>query len=130
MCFNSRLIHSGSGVLKLIFFLRMVMQGILPDSVLRKKKMGFNPPLPEWINRELKPMIRELLSPAAVARRGMFRPEAVERLLKEHFQGGRDNAIKIWGLLMLEVWHQMYIDRVPDASAQFLLAASGTKRAL
>ena len=110
--------------------LREAMQRILPDSVLRKKKMGFNPPLPEWINRELKPMIGELLSPAAVARRGMFRPEAVERLLKEHFRGGRDNAIKIWGLLMLEVWHQMYIDRVPDASAQFLLAASGTKRAL
>jgi asparagine synthase (glutamine-hydrolysing) len=106
---------------------REAMQGILPDSVLRKKKMGFNPPLPEWIGRELKPMIGEMLSRKAVARRGMFRPEAVERLLKEHFAGARDNALKIWGLLMLEVWHQMYIDKVPDTSAQFLLAASGTK---
>jgi hypothetical protein len=55
-------------------------------------------------------------------------PEAIERLLKQHFEGARDNAIKIWGLIMLEVWHQMYIDKVPDPSAQFLLAASGTKR--
>jgi asparagine synthase (glutamine-hydrolysing) len=75
-------------------------------------------------------MIGQMLSRAAVARRGMFRPEAVERLLKDHFQGGRDNAIKIWGLLMLEVWHQMYIDRVPDPSSQFLLAASETKSVL
>jgi len=104
------------------------MQGILPDSVLRKKKMGFNPPLPEWIGRELKPMISQLLSRAAVTRRGMFRPEAVERLLKEHFEGGRDNAIKIWGLLMLEVWHQMYIDGSPDPSAQFVPTASGAQR--
>lgn len=108
--------------------LREAMQGILPESVLRKKKMGFNPPLPEWINHELKPMISQLLSRAAVARRGMFRPEAVERLLKEHFEGGRDNAIKIWGLLMLEVWHQMYIDGAQDPSAQFVAAASGTER--
>jgi len=71
-----------------------------------------------------------LLSRDAVARRGMFRPEAVDRLLREHFEGGRDNAIKIWGLLMLEVWHQMYIDKAPDPSAQFLPAASATKSAL
>jgi asparagine synthase (glutamine-hydrolysing) len=106
---------------------RDAMQGILPHSVLRKKKMGFNPPLPQWIGRELKPMIGQMLSRDAVTRRGIFRPEAVERLLREHFEGTRDNAIKIWGLLMLEVWHQMYIDKVPDPSAPFQLATSGTK---
>jgi len=94
------------------WIVREAMKGILPDSVLRRKKMGFNPPMPEWIGSELKHMISELLSRRAVARRGMFRPAAVEELLRAHVEGRRDNGLKIWGLLMLELWYRMYIDRV------------------
>src|SRR5262249_42533310 len=54
------------------WILREAMKGILPDSVLKRKKMGFNPPVPQWINHELKPLISELLSREAVERRGGF----------------------------------------------------------
>ncbi len=33
---------------------RQAMRDILPREVLTKKKMGFNPPLPQWINGELQ----------------------------------------------------------------------------
>jgi asparagine synthase (glutamine-hydrolysing) len=101
---------------------REAMKDLLPASVLRKKKMGFNPPLPEWISKELKPLIASLLSAEAIERRGMFRPEGVKQLIQDHFEGRRDNAIKIWGLLMLEVWYQMYIDRQRQPRIQSLLA--------
>jgi asparagine synthase (glutamine-hydrolysing) len=92
------------------WIVRQAMKGILPDSVLQKKKTGFNPPMPEWISRELRPLISALLSRPAIERRGIFRPEAIEKLLQDHFEGRRDNGVKIWGLMMLEVWYQMYID--------------------
>ncbi|HKD15166.1 MAG TPA: hypothetical protein VKE71_11600, partial [Candidatus Angelobacter sp.] len=41
-------------------------------------------------------------------------------LLKDHFEEKRDNALKIWGLLMLELWFQMYVDRRWDAPAENL----------
>jgi asparagine synthase (glutamine-hydrolysing) len=91
--------------------LREALQGILPSPILARKKMGFNPPVPQWINHELQPMISELLSPSAVNHRGVFRPEAVDLLVEEHRQGKRDHALKIWGLLMLELWFRQYIDR-------------------
>src|SRR6476661_5443613 len=90
---------------------RQAMRGILPREVLTKKKMGFNPPLPQWINGELKPVIREFLSPAAIERRGLFRPDAVQKLLRDHAENRRDNALKIWSLLMIEVWQRMYFDK-------------------
>lgn len=93
------------------WILRKAMQDILPASVLRAKKIGFNPPVPQWINRELKPLISDLLSPRAVEQRGLFRPQALSALLQDHFEDRRDNALKIWGLLMLELWFRMYIDR-------------------
>lgn len=102
---------------------REAMRGVLPESVLRKKKMGFNPPLPRWINSELKPLIAELLSRKAIELRGIFRPDAVEKLLKDHAEQKRDNALKIWGLLMLEVWYRMYIDQQEDLLAETLQAA-------
>jgi asparagine synthase (glutamine-hydrolysing) len=95
---------------------RQAMRDILPQEVLTKKKMGFNPPLPQWINGELKPVIREFLSPAAIERRGIFRPDAVQKLLRDHEENRRDNALKIWALLMIEVWQRMYFDKQSEES--------------
>jgi len=95
---------------------RQALKNTLPQEVLTKKKMGFNPPLPQWINGELKPMIARFLSPAAVEQRGIFRPEAVQTLLRDHAENRRDNALKIWSLLMIEVWQRMYFDKQSEES--------------
>jgi asparagine synthase (glutamine-hydrolysing) len=95
---------------------RQAMRGILPQEVLAKKKMGFNPPLPQWINGELRPVIQQFLSPAAIERRGIFRPDAVQKLLRDHEENRRDNALKIWALLMIEVWQRMYFDKQSEDS--------------
>lgn len=102
------------------WMLREAMKGILPPAILQGKKIGFNPPVPQWINRELQPLIRKLLSPRAVEQRGIFRPPAVAALLQDHFDQKRDNALKIWGLLMLELWFQMYVDRNWDSPMESL----------
>jgi asparagine synthase (glutamine-hydrolysing) len=93
---------------------RQAMRDILPQEVLTKKKMGFNPPLPQWINGELRPVIQQFLSPAAIERRGIFRADAVQKLLRDHEENRRDNALKIWALLMIEVWQRMYFDKQPE----------------
>jgi asparagine synthase (glutamine-hydrolysing) len=93
------------------WILRQAMKGVLPQSVLKGRKIGFNPPVPEWVNHELRPLISDLLSCASVERRGLFRPEKIKALVEDHREQKRDNGIKIWGLLMLELWFRMYIDR-------------------
>jgi asparagine synthase (glutamine-hydrolysing) len=105
---------------------RQAMRGILPGEVLTKKKMGFNPPLPQWINGELKPVMKEFLSPASIERRGLFRPDAVQKLLRDHAENRRDNALKIWALLMIEVWQRMYFDKQSPESVLHS-AKAGTK---
>src|SRR5262249_16534844 len=102
------------------WILREAMKGILPASILRGKKIGFNPPVPQWINHELRPLLSELLSSRAVEQRGIFRPQAVATLLQGHFEKKRDNALKIWGLLMLELWFRMYVDRKWDSPMEDL----------
>jgi asparagine synthase (glutamine-hydrolysing) len=100
------------------WILREAMKGILPPAILQGKKIGFNPPVPQWINHELRPLITDLLSRRAVEQRGIFRSEAVSVLLQDHFDRKRDNALKIWALLMLELWFRMYIDRRWDSEVE------------
>jgi len=55
-------------------------------------------------------MAYDTLLSAQARARGLFRPDAVERLLDEHVSGRRLHHDRIWALLMLELWFDMWID--------------------
>jgi asparagine synthase (glutamine-hydrolysing) len=105
---------------------KQAMRGILPPEILNRKKMGFAPPMSQWINGELRPLIACMLDAATLERRGIFRPDSVARLLRDHYEGKRDHYMQIWGLLMLEVWQRMYVDGESESAVQeSILAVSG-----
>ena len=95
-------------VTKYIF--RQAMRSMLPEEVLRQPKAGFAAPVDYWLAHELRPMVDDLLSESQVQRRGLFRPEAVRRLVDEHRRGEEDWSMQIWQLLTLEIWMQLFID--------------------
>jgi asparagine synthase (glutamine-hydrolysing) len=87
------------------------MRGVLPETVLRRRKMGFAVPIDRWFREELREMARELLLDERARRRGYFRPEVVRRYLDEHASGQAHHHPRLWSLLMLELWHRMFIDQ-------------------
>ena len=42
--------------------------------------------------------------------RGYFRPDAVRRMVEDHVSGGRDRSLKLWNLVILELWHREMVD--------------------
>jgi len=50
------------------------------------------------------------LSETDIRRRGLFRPEAVRRLVSEHRSGRRDWSMPIWQFLTLELWMRAFLD--------------------
>jgi asparagine synthase (glutamine-hydrolysing) len=95
------------------YILKKAAQPLLPPEILQRKKQGFPTPVSVWFRTAARPFIRDLLSPAAVRRRGLFRPELVTRLLDEHERGVADHGRLLWGLLGVELWHQVYVDAGP-----------------
>jgi asparagine synthase (glutamine-hydrolysing) len=61
-------------------------------------------------------MVRDLLGPESVRRRGLLRPEAVQALLEELERGRRDISLEVWALMFLEAWCRHHVDRPPDVS--------------
>ncbi len=88
--------------------LRKIMRGKLPALVLRRSKLGFNPPVGTWLKGAK--LVDEYLHPDIVERRGVVRPAAVARLRQEHDHGVRDHALRLWSLIVLEEWSRRYVD--------------------
>ena len=76
----------------------------LPPGLLTLPKRGFGMPLAEWFRGPLRDFLRDHLTGPAARQRGFTDPAFVEYLLDEHQRGRRNNADRLWELLMLELW--------------------------
>lgn len=90
--------------------LKSVMASRLPPEIIHQPKRGFGVPIEHWLRHDLKELAYDTLTSARAKARGLFRPEAVLRLLDDHMAGIRPNHDRIWALLMLELWFAMWID--------------------
>jgi asparagine synthase (glutamine-hydrolysing) len=92
------------------YIFRQAMRDILPREVLQQPKAGFAAPVDYWLAHDLKEMVDDLLSPAQVSKRGLFRPAAVQRYIDEHRSGRQDWSMQLWQFLTLELWMQTFLD--------------------
>jgi asparagine synthase (glutamine-hydrolysing) len=90
--------------------LKNALKGMLPPENLTRRKMGFGVPIRRWFRDELKSFLAETILSDRSLGRGYFKREAVNHLVREHTDGRRDYAHQLWTLLMLELWHQEFID--------------------
>ncbi|HLE44062.1 MAG TPA: asparagine synthase-related protein, partial [Methylomirabilota bacterium] len=93
------------------YLLKRAMKGVLPAPVLRRRKMGFGVPIDHWFRHELRDLAYDVLLDGRARGRGYFRPDVVRRYLDEHAEGRAHHHVRLWALLMLELWHRTFIDR-------------------
>jgi asparagine synthase (glutamine-hydrolysing) len=109
------------------YIFKRSMEGVVPPEVIWRPKAGFGAPVRSWLVGDLKPMVHDLLSADTVARRGLFDPREVVRLIADNEAGRADNSLRIWALMTLELWQREFVDR--DGSSANALASHGIGRA-
>ena len=97
------------GVTKQI--LRKAMRGVLPEATrTRSAKTGWNAPAHIWFSTDLREPLLDLVGSRRWRERGIYRPEVVEHLIREHFEivstgDSRENHMMfLWQLVSLESW--------------------------
>lgn len=90
--------------------MRKALADVLPREILTRPKMGFGVPLGEWFRADLRGLAEELLLESRTTQRGYFDSRALRTLLDQHFAGRHNHGYRLWALLMLELWHRMFID--------------------
>ena len=92
------------------YILKEALRGIIPDEVMFRKKMGFGIPVHDWFRNELKEYAHNLLLSEKSINRGIFKKDAVQKLLNTHCNTGVDFGYHIWALVTLELWFREYFD--------------------
>jgi asparagine synthase (glutamine-hydrolysing) len=90
--------------------LREAMKGVLPREVMERRKAGFGAPLRHWMRTDLKPMVDDVLSESALAKRGLFDPHAVRSLVEADRANRVDGAYALFAVMCIEVWLRMFLD--------------------
>jgi asparagine synthase (glutamine-hydrolysing) len=84
------------------------------------------------MKNELRELIMTVLLEPRTLQRGYFEPRAVRLLLEEHFRGKRDHSGRIWRLLMFELWHRNYLERIratdPNHDSDRMMRTAGIPR--
>jgi asparagine synthase (glutamine-hydrolysing) len=91
------------------WILKQAMKGVLPESILNRKKEGFSIPMKNWLRRELQPLMRDLLSRERIARRGLFDPDVVAQLMNDHVAGKENHAHTLFPLMVFERWADAHL---------------------
>jgi asparagine synthase (glutamine-hydrolysing) len=92
------------------YTLKRMLSRLLPAENLKRPKMGFGVPVGPWMRGRMQGFLRETLLSDGFARRGLFRPAEVRRMVELHTRGERDYTAQLWTLLMLELWFERFID--------------------
>lgn len=86
-----------------------VGRSLLPPDMDIQPKRGFGMPFEFWLKGELRDVMEDTLSAAAVAGRGLFHPAGAARV-RDDFLAGRSGWPHVWLPMMTELWCRELLD--------------------
>jgi asparagine synthase (glutamine-hydrolysing) len=90
------------------YILKKAVKNLLPEDVVNRPKKGFGVPIAKWVKGPLKELFSDFLSPGRIRSEGFLNAEFVDKLLRDHLRGKRDNRKQLWTLLVWELWVDRY----------------------
>ncbi len=86
---------------------REAMEGVLPDIINhRKDKLGHSIPFKNWLrtDADLAAFLTRMCSPPELEAMGVFKPDAVARLLSRHQSRRSNDSHRLWAVVVLQLW--------------------------
>lgn len=99
------------------YVLRKAAEGVVPDHVLNRKKLGFPVPIRHWLKAEMNDWAKNIIRESQTDH--LINKTYLLKLLDDHCQDKADNSRKIWTVLMFMVWHQVYVEGVYSFQSEY-----------
>ncbi|MBS4200089.1 asparagine synthase (glutamine-hydrolyzing) [Bacillus sp. FJAT-49732] len=104
------------------YILRKAAEGIVPDHVLNRKKLGFPVPIRHWLKNEMHDWVKNIIKESDTDH--IINKQYVLNLLEDHCQGKMDYSRKIWTVIVFMVWHSVYMENQYDFQNEYKKAAA------
>ena len=91
------------------YILKRAVGDLLPESIIYREKFGFPTPIRDWLMRGRAKVLVDYLRDREGILANYVNPAFMDDLLAKHFSGKYDATDRIWRLLNLQVWGDMYL---------------------
>jgi len=98
-------LHNGTGK----YILKRAVEDLLPHDIVHRKKMGFPTPLRAWLNDSRWDGLLTGLAAKDGFLAGYLNVREVENVLERHRGGIEDATDRIWRLLNLQIWGEVFL---------------------
>jgi hypothetical protein len=91
--------------------LRRLAEQFMPRDMAWWPKLPQTVPISRWFRGPLQSFLRDRLSPALIARSGLFDNKVVQQAIDAHVRGRADHGWKLWALLTVVAWQELVASR-------------------
>jgi asparagine synthase (glutamine-hydrolysing) len=91
------------------YLFKKAVEGLIPNSIIYRKKMGFNAPMEEWLRGAFGRKVQDAINSSPLINSGRFNIKYIDKMFSQHFTGKIDNSLYIWTLFNLTAWYKYWI---------------------
>jgi asparagine synthase (glutamine-hydrolysing) len=103
------------------WILKQAARGSLPESIVARRKQGFDIPIDDWLSGPLRPMFEAAVLDPGARVAGLIDQGLARRIYRSHLAGTGRLGNTLWTLLVLARWADRYLGvgmpRVPAGAA-------------
>ncbi len=92
------------------YILKQTFKDDLPPGILNRKKMGFSPPLSDWLKDDLFELAKAKLLDSKNGICSYFNQQAIHHFWQQHQSNKADHSSLLWSLLMFQLWWDDYME--------------------
>lgn len=89
--------------------LKEIVHQHVPKEMMDRPKMGFAIPYENWMMTDLKEQVMECTNLSKIEQQGIFNPTFVRKLSNDFFSGKKELGVKMWYLMMFQMWYKKWM---------------------
>ena len=91
------------------YLLREAFKKIIPESTRNRKKLGFPTPIRDWFSKDSQDLYDLILKNDYIV--SYLNIDYIKKIINDHLSKKNDNSRKIYSLLMLALWYNVFIKK-------------------
>ena len=91
------------------YILKEIVHQYIPKEMMERPKMGFAIPIENWLGTDLKDQVLYYLSDENIMKQDIFDLKFIQKIKNDFFSGKKEFGVKIWYLLMFQMWHEKWM---------------------
>lgn len=92
------------------YIFKKAVEPLIGRNLTYRKKQMFTVPIGEWFKTDLYELMYDLLLSTSAKSRGLFNPDYIDKMIKNHISGTVNYTREIRALMAIEIWFRIFID--------------------